>query len=314
MGTLIGALASAGCAVHGPPPATTPLPVQPAAHTGSGHTPHRVYDTGTAAFVDFETLAARAASVDVVFFGEQHGHVPGHRMQHALLEAVGRRTDASLSMEMFERDVAHLVAGYAATTIELAAFLAGARPWPRYFPDYHPLVEEARSRGWPVIAANVPRTIAAQVAQGGLAALDTLDTHTRGWAAAELYCPDDSYRARFLEAMARHPSVYGVADPAAQAAQLQRYYEAQCVKDETMAESITEALRRGTARPVIHVTGAFHTDHGDGIPARVRRREPALTMLSITVVPVENLDTADPGPHRTRADYLLFTIREPRTP
>jgi uncharacterized iron-regulated protein len=212
-------------------------------------------------------------------------------------------------MEMFERDVAHLVSGYVAGTVDHGSFLHGARPWPRYFPDYHPLIEEARNRGWPVVAANVPRALASRVAQEGLGALAALSRGERAHAAAELHCPDDAYRARFVEAMTRHPSVDAEADEAAELARQQRYYESQCLKDETMAESIVSALHAGTPRPLLHVTGSFHTDHGDGVPVRVTRREPSLAAQSVTLVPVADLDDLDPTPHLARADYLIFILR-----
>jgi uncharacterized iron-regulated protein len=273
----------------------------------TSYTPHRVYDVAGGAFIDFETFAARAAGHDVVFFGERHGHSPTHRMQHALLEALARRGGATLSMEMFERDVADIVAGYAAGDVEHSTFIAESRPWPRFFSDYHALVEEARNRDWQVIAANVPREIAALVAREGLDALEALEPARRAFAAADLHCPDDAYRARFVEEMNRHPSSTDESEDAAETRN-QRYYESQCLKDETMAEAIFDALQQGAARPVVHVTGAFHSDHGDGIPVRLRRRSPDVTILTLTSVPVADLDAADPLPHIQRADYLLFTL------
>ncbi|CAN5706945.1 hypothetical protein BH23GEM9_BH23GEM9_17270 [soil metagenome] len=304
----------AACATTGGPAPVATTRVEPMPHLVAPvvYTPHRVYDVTAGSFIDFETLAARAATADVVFFGEQHGHAPTHRMQLALLEALARRGNATLSMEMFERDVAHLVSGYVAGSVDHGTFLTGSRPWPRYFPDYHPLVEAARNNGWMVIAANVPRSLANQVAREGLATLDALPAQARAHVAVQIECPEDDYRTRFIAEMSRHPG--SAADsPEAEAARNQRYYESQCVKDETMAESIVAAVARGAARPVLHVTGAFHTDHGDGIPARTLRRDGGLQMLSITTVPVADLDALDPAPHAGRADYLLFTLAEPRT-
>jgi uncharacterized iron-regulated protein len=281
------------------------------AHAGisSGYTPHRVYDVAAGAFIDFETLAARAAAVNVVFFGERHGHGPTHRKQHALLEALARRGPATLSMEMFERDVAGVIEAYVAGEATVETLVTEARPWPRHATDYHPLVEEARTRDWRVIAANVPRPIASRVAQHGLAVLDGLAPEERAQVAAEIICPDDDYRDRFMEEMNRHPG--NAATPEEEAARNQRYYESQCVKDETMAESIANALRQDATRPVVHVQGAFHSDFGDGVPPRVLRRVPGATMLTVTSVPVADLDAADPTPHLQRADYLLFTLATP---
>lgn len=292
----------AAAAAHAQTPAHPPIP--------SGYTPHRVYDVAAGEFIDFETFARRAADADVVFFGEQHGHSPTHRMQHALLEALARRGDATLSMEMFERDVAHVLRRYVRGDADEATILEDARPWPRYATDYRALVEAARARGWDVIAANVPRDLAALIAREGLAAIDTLAPDTRAHAARDIVCPDDTYRERFIEQMNRHPAPGSEPDDT----RSQRYYEAQCVKDETMAESIVAALRDGAPRPIVHVNGQFHSDYGDGAPARTLRRDQRLDIVNITTVPVQDLDNIDPAPHRGRADYLLFTLASsPRT-
>jgi uncharacterized iron-regulated protein len=276
----------------------------------SGYVPHRVYDVEAAAFIDFETLSMRAAAADVVFFGERHGHAAGHRLQHALLEGLFRRGGATLSLEMFERDVASVVDAYAYRSIDGATLVAQARPWPRYETDYRPQVDFARHVGWRVVAANVPRALAALVAREGIGALARLDAAERIHAAADIQCPDDAYRARFIAEMRRHPVVAEASIEAeAEAAREQRYYESQCVKDETMAESIAAALATGARRPVVHLTGAFHTDHGDGIPVRLLRRLPATALISITLVPVADLDEADPAQHVERADYLIFTLQ-----
>jgi uncharacterized iron-regulated protein len=280
-----------------------PLHAQP-----SGYVPHRVYDVRAGAFIDFEQLAARAAAADVVYFGERHGHAPAHALQHALLEALERRGGATLALEMFERDVAALLEAYVAVDAAEAELLEHGRPWPRYESDYRPLIEHARAAGWRVVAANVPRELASLVARDGLTALHALPPDTRAHAAAEIICPDDEYRRRFVEELQQHPMGPPLSADE-EAARAQRYYEAQCVKDETMAESIVAAGEHASL-PIVLVTGAFHTDRGDGVPARVRRRWPAARTLSLTTVPVPDLDAADPAPHTGRADYLLFTLRD----
>jgi uncharacterized iron-regulated protein len=309
---LLGACASApttpgGQSAVGAVPRAAPVPHPP---IGSGYTPHRIWDTAAAAFIDLETLAARAATADVVLFGERHGHRPTHRMQLALLEAMTRRTQATLALEMFERDVAHIVDRYTAGAASYDEFVAGARAWPSHATDYHPLIEHARAHGWRVVAANAPRDIAMRVAQEGLAALGSLGAQARAHVAAELHCPDDDYRTRFLAEMTRHATAEGHGHLHTGEDVLQRYYEAQCLKDETMAESIVQALREAR-RPVVHMTGAFHTDFGDGVPVRVRRREPDAMMLTVSSVAVEDLDEVDTAAHGGRADYLLFTLQRP---
>jgi uncharacterized iron-regulated protein len=106
------------------------------------------------------------------------------------------------------------------------------------------------------------------------------------------------------------------ADSAAARASLVRVYEAQCVKDETMAESIArELLARGRGNGVLlHVNGAFHSDYGLGTAERVRRRMPDHRQLLITAVPVDDPATAPLANHGSKADYVIFTKAPPKKP
>src|SRR5205823_13287665 len=125
---------------------------------------------------------------------------------------IGRsRPKVVLSLEMFERDVQPVLDDYLAGRIPESEFLARSRPWDRYATDYRALVQLARARGWPVLAANVPRPIASAVSRKGLAALDTLPAASRAWVAREISCPHDAYFDRFAESMKTHSAGGGPA-------------------------------------------------------------------------------------------------------
>ena len=148
------------------------------------------------------------------------------------------------------------------------------------------------------------------VSRRGLRALDTLTSLERMRAAASMVCPtgDDAYFRKFAQAMTGHGP--GGADTAAAQATTVRFYEAQCSKDETMAESIARELTSIRGRGVVyHVNGAFHSDYGLGTAERVRRRMPDVRQLVITAVPVPNPGTAVVGTHAGKADYVIFTRR-----
>ena len=124
------------------------------------------------AFSDFEAMAADLATADVVFVGEQHDDPNTHRLELAVLEALARRQrPVVLSLEMFERDVQEPLDHFLMGHMEEDEFLKASRPWPRYATDYKPLVDFAVAKNWPVVAANVPRPIASEVAKGGLEVL-----------------------------------------------------------------------------------------------------------------------------------------------
>ena len=282
-------------------------PSRPAVTAQSPEVVFRIVDSATGTAVDLDTLAARMAAADVAFLGEQHDDEVTHRVQRLLLEAVATRHDnVSLALEMFDRDAQEPLDHFQMGHTEEAEFLAEARPWPRYARDYKPLVDFAIGREWAVIAANVPRPVAAEVAASGLGVLAGRPAGDRALFAAELRCePAGDYFQRFVAAGGTHTLAL---DDAGRV----RYYESQCLKDETMAESIVQAHAAGSIGGrrslVISVNGSVHSDYRLGTVERVARRLPQATILTVTMMPGGRVDevTADAGV-RARADFVVFT-------
>jgi uncharacterized iron-regulated protein len=298
----------------------------------SGYIPHRVYKSGDKRFSDFEAMLAEISRADVAFVGEQHNDPATHRIERAILEGLARRRGkVVVAMEMFERDTQASLDEYLAGRSNEEDFLKASRPWPNYMTDYRPLVEFARAHGWKVIASNTPRRIALQVSREGLNAARPDSEAERKLVASEFSCPMDDYFKRFTEAMGSgHPGAHQQQDGDKQAdkkqeeerrATLERFYYAQCVKDETMAESIANALAAQSSsqgdgqdaaqiRPlVVHFNGTFHSDYRLGTASRAIRRAPKSNVKVITVVPVENLDAINPDEYRKRGDYVIFTLK-----
>lgn len=293
----------------------------------SGYIPHRVYKSDGKRFSDFEAMLAEIARADVAFVGEQHDDPATHRIERAILEGLARRRgNVIVAMEMFERDTQPSLDEYLAGRLNEEEFLRASRPWPRYMTDYRPLIEFARVHGWRIIASNAPRRIANQVSREGLAAARPDSESERKLVAAEFSCPMDDYFKRFAEAMGKgHPGAHQKQEDEKQTdkkreeerrAVIERFYYAQCVKDETMAESIAKALdAQGTQSNaqggplVVHFNGAFHSDYRLGAASRTIRQAPKSNVKVISVVPVENLDAINPDEYRKRGDYVIFTLK-----
>lgn len=294
-------LATAACS-----PASPSLTPSPAA---AALPAERVVDDRHDATLSWSALVDTLAGADVVFLGEQHDDQSTHRLELAVLEGLAARgRNVTLALEMFERDVQPLLDRYLAGEASEAEMRAGARPWPNYESDYRPLVEFARARGWPVVASNVPRPIASAVGRAGLAAVDTLPPVRRAYVAAELSCPDDRYRSKFVAEMAGMGG-HGGADSAAAQAMLQRFYQAQCVKDETMGEAVAAAVAPG--RVVVHVNGSFHSDERLGTVTRVLRRLPATNALVVSFVPAPLAAKLGGTELDGRGDFVVITTRAP---
>ena len=265
-----------------------------------GEVPHRVVNAAAKRVSDFDAMLADVARADVVFVGEQHQHADTHRLELALLEGLARRQrDVIVALEMFDRDVQDPLEHFLMGHLTEVEFRAAARPWPRYATDYKPLVDLAIAREWPVVAANAPRALVEEVARGGLEVLNTKADAERGLVAREIRCPTgDAYFKRFQEAQG------GGAVPVDGA------YFAQCVRDETMGETIAQVLTAGATgdkRPlVVSINGAFRTAFGQGVVERTRRRLPDKRLLVISIVPVENLDAVTTEIDDLRADYIVY--------
>lgn len=284
-----------------------------AAVVGQDYVPHRVYDTHAGRFTDFEAMLADVIYADVLFLGEEHDDELTHRLEVAALDGIARRrSNVALALEMFERDVQRPLDDYLSAKISEHDFLASSRPWPRYESDYRPLIEFARLWRWPVIAGDVPRRLASLVSRAGLTALDSLSPADRALVARQIDCPHDEYFARFVKTIGDMPSHSGGANPQSAAegsATMERVYEAQCVKDETMGESIASVFASSPPRLlVVQVNGAFHSDYRLGTADRARRRLRGKRLAVVTFIPVADLDTADGGAMRSIADYVVFTL------
>jgi uncharacterized iron-regulated protein len=275
--------------------------------------PQRVYDTRRKDFGDFESMLADLARADVVFLGEQHDDPNTHRLELAVLEGLTRRrVPLVLALEMFERDVQPLLDQYLAGTITEDQFLAGSRPWPRYASDYRPLIEFAKAHQIPVIASDVPRRIATDVSKTGMRAVGPLGAD-RSLVAHEVQCPTaGDYYDRFVETMGSdHPPAAGDASGDAHA-RTDRFYLAQCLKDETMAESIVQAWQKNAARraAVVHVNGSFHSDYAEGTAAGVARRLTGRRIAVVSFMPVDDIDAEKPDADAARlGDYVVYTVK-----
>lgn len=282
------------------------------------YAPHRVFDSRRNQFTDFEAMLGDLKSADVVFLGEQHDDPITHRLELATVEGLSRRrANIVLALEMFERDTQRPLSDYLAGLIPEADFLKASRPWPRYATDYRPMVEWAKSRGWPVIAGNVPRRLASFISRNGLTAIDTVSPGDRLLIATDLSCPRDAYFDRFAKTMG---DMSGHAAPGApvpteeqKQASLMRIYQSQCAKDETMGEAVASALEQAPPGAlVVHVNGAFHSDFRLGTVSRAQSRLKGKRVTVVSFVPVADLDRPTADGLRELGDYVVFTLAPPK--
>lgn len=237
----------------------------------------------------FETLM----EFNVLFFGEEHGSRIAHEAESILLTGLADRDPRLvLALEMFERDVQNTLDDYLNGNLSEEEFLDRSRPWPDYQEDYRPLIEFAKSKGIPVIAANVPRKAAAAVS-----ASNRISTKVVGpdavYLPKRLHWDSDEYRERFMATLKTMPSMGPM-----KRIQPEALYKAQVLKDTVMADSLEPFL----GRRILFCCGHFHSDYHLGIPHQLSKNHPELRIAVITMASVvENL----PMKERSRvADFI----------
>jgi len=175
----------------------------------------RVY-TGDGDPASLDDILAAMDDADAVLVGETHTDPVGHWVEAELFRRAverfhvggppgsgpGALRPVALSMEMFERDVQYILDEYLNDLITESQFLASARPWEHYEEDYRPMVELAKERGLPVIAANAPRRYVNRVSRLGREALRDLPPRARSFLPPLPYPqPTDPYREEWTDLM-----------------------------------------------------------------------------------------------------------------
>ncbi len=279
--------------------------------------PYAVFDqSGTAATID--RIAASAAGADVLLVGEQHDDSTGHAVERALFARLIEEAETRpvvLSLEMFDRDVQIVLDEYLAGLITETHFLQAARPWTNYA-DYRPLVELARGRQVPVIAANAPRRYVNLVSREGLAQLSRLSGDARAFLPPlPLDPPSPEYRRKWDEFISSmHPglpdslSSDSLAAPDAHGGGgAGRMLEAQTLWDASMAERIGEAVASTPGALIMHIAGAFHVEGGTGIQDPLRRYAPDARVLSVVLIPSSSPTQLPPADTLGLADFVILT-------
>jgi len=307
-------LLAAGCGIRSP---HGRMRVQEVPEVTSEH--FRVY-SGVGAPATLEDIVTAAAAADVVFIGEEHDDPVAHFLERNLLERLfeacrtkgdsGRKRPVVLSMEMFETDVQTVVNEYLADLITERHFLKAARPWPGYRTDYRPLVEFARTRGIPVVAANAPGRYVNRVARLGRSALDSLFPASKDWLPPMPYGEASAaYRKKFRKFWEQTQSENVPHDPQEQAPPMdapteaaasseiedsfERLLAAQSLWDAGMAWRLSEALEAHPDALAVHVNGKFHSQSGLGIPEHLRRYRKDISIMTVTVLSLSSFPALD---------------------
>jgi uncharacterized iron-regulated protein len=210
------------------------------------------------------------SAVDVIYIGETHRLERHHREQVAVFkELANRNPRVILGLEQLERRDQAEIDRFNSGEVDfrtLADAINWKSQWANY-EDYRGLMEAAFRSGARIIGLNAPRQIIRKIGRSGI---DSLDSAERRALAKQLHFDDPVYRRLMDRIMLVHASL--------EASDLKNVFQAQVARDETMAETLTQAVevlaRKGEKPVAIVLTGFGHVRFGLGVPDRVQRRLP----------------------------------------
>lgn len=264
----------------------------------------RLIDSKNGAEVSVEALAQRLAEIDVVVIGEYHGHQAAHLLQSQIQAALYRHKPLQvLSMEQFNLDNQAAVDTYLNSETGETEMMEDSSAWDNYRGSYRPLVEFARQRAIPVIAANAPATVVRCVGRQGAGYLSKLPEIERERLPSNPFMDTPAYRNKFFAAIT---DSHGAADEA-MAERMNNTYKAQLLRDNTMASRILTAREAHPGYQVVHTTGTFHSEENLGTVALLKQRAPNISVAVISpVVWPASANEAPLHSSRHKGDYLYF--------
>lgn len=244
--------------------------------------------TGTA--LAFDDLIDQISSKDLIFIGEVHDNPEHHLIQLQILQAlVACCGPISIAMEFFEKPQQPILDRYNRSEMDEKEFLKEV-DWGSDYYFYRPLIRMAKQNNGAVLAINAPRKVVRKVARQGL---ESLDDSERSKIAQEIDLSNEAHRNYVREAYERH--THG------DLKEFEYFYEAQCVWEDTMAESLAEYLRKN-GNKLVAFMGNGHIINKFGVPDRTIERDP-VSMVTIMPLPINKDITIE----KETADYVWLT-------
>jgi uncharacterized iron-regulated protein len=219
---------------------------------------------------DLSQIVPTLAQARVVYLGETHDSQKDHQNQlKAIQELYQRHKKIAIAMEMFQRPYQSVINQYLAGKLTEQEFLEQSeykKRWGFPWENYAPILRFAKEKQLPVLALNTPSEITHKVASQGL---ESLTSSEREFIppSSEIRTDNQEYRQMLLAVLQKHQAVSHASND-----DVDHFFQAQVLWDETMAEGVANFVKAHPNYQVIVLAGQGHIIYGYGIPSRVSRR------------------------------------------
>jgi uncharacterized iron-regulated protein len=265
-------------------------------------TGHRIVDGAGGMDVPFDELVLDLQGSPIIIISELHDFAAHHEHQFELLSALaagGRPVHAGF--EFFPADQQADVDQWLIGKISEIDFLKkigwGGTP----FEFYRRQALLPATTGGRTLALNAPAWLTKKVAKLGVESL----TDTERLSLPNGFALGNSlYLERFRTVMGEHVPVNAIG----------RYFAAQSIWDDTMAETACQFSNKHPGEPLIIIVGDFHASYGGGLPDRIRARGCSVKVISQVAVEtlkdVAHQPDVQPDPlYGPRGDFIWASVR-----
>lgn len=235
-----------------------------------------IIDTASGRAIGVDALIADLGRVPVVYVGETHTNPAHHEVQLEILKGLyaAHPSRVVVGMEMFDRTYQPVLDQWVAGKLTWERFLELSHWYANWrYPDrlYRPILEFVRDHHIPLFGLNIPYWIPSNIAVGGIG---SLRPEERRQLPAHIDTSNAAHRAFVHKIFMRH-HIPGYNH-------FKYFYEAQCVWEDVMAETIARHLTDD--RLMVVFAGNGHIQHDYGIPDRARARtgKPFLTVSPVS--------------------------------
>jgi uncharacterized iron-regulated protein len=224
----------------------------------------------------------------IIYLGETHDSSADHQIQLEILQELQkRRPNLSIALEQFQRPYQRVLDDYQQGKLTEAQLITNSEYETRWgFPWllYEPLLQFAKINNLPLIALNTPSEVTRKVSRQGLERLSFVDRRFIP-PLSTIQVGPESYRDRIQKIYTEmHPAKSITPSGSSpngsdlsstdlnKSQRFTRFFEAQVLWDETMADRIAQAVQQNPDRLIVVLVGHGHLFYHDGIPNRVARR------------------------------------------
>jgi uncharacterized iron-regulated protein len=218
--------------------------------------------------IDIEGLKSQ----EIIYLGENHDHAEDHVQQLKIitqLQQDNHHRQLVIGLEMFQRPFQPILDRYLAQEIseeELRKQTEYDTRWGFDWEFYAPILRYAQAQQIPLIALNTPVEITRKVAETGINSLEGNDFRYIP-PLSEIKLDNQEYRQAIAEIYLQHAQ-----DGQGNSKDLDNFFAAQVLWDETMAEAIANYYQDHPQSQIVVLVGKAHVMNDYALPNRVTRR------------------------------------------